>query len=664
MMLFAAMMTALLFRRFERERVSGDLKAARERAHGEARFRSLVQSSSDIITIIDEEGVIQYLSPSIEHVLAYSPEGMVGRSLGSLLHPDDAERVFVDLQRLAQGQEGMEIAFDCRWAHKDGSWRHVESISRNRLQEPHIGGVVLNSRDITERKQAEEALRDSERRYRNLIDAATDVVLTVSRDGRFTSLNRAFDAITGSSGTDWIGRNFGELIHPEDSAITARMLEEVFSGESPTACTVRFRLLEDDFVTVELAAAPRVEGETVTGALVIARDVTEQRRLQDQLRQAQKMEAVGQLAGGIAHDFNNLLAVIQNCAAFIMEDLDDSDQSRSDAEEISKAAERAAVLTKQLLAFSRRDIVRPEVLDLAEFVTGMEKMLRRMVMEDVGLRVKRSSTSGRAKIDPGQLEQVILNLVVNATDAMPNGGTLTIETGEAEIDETFSRQHQGLTPGEYVRLSVTDTGHGMSDDVAARVFEPFYTTKPRGSGTGLGLATVYGIVKAAGGYISVYSEVDLGTTVHVYLPTTEMAATDLLTSESTRSQSGHGERILVVEDEPGLRKLVRRILTQNGYDVLVAASGPEAVDLVRGLSGDLALLLTDVVMPGMSGGELAEILCRARPDLKAIYMSGYPDETVVLHGVLRKGQGYLQKPFSAGDLLRSVREVLDGAPVG
>jgi signal transduction histidine kinase/CheY-like chemotaxis protein len=388
------------------------------------------------------------------------------------------------------------------------------------------------------------------------------------------------------------------------------------------------------------------------------RDVTEQRHLEEQFRQSQKMEAVGQLAGGIAHDFNNLLTAILGNTQLLLRDLPPGDAKRGDVEEIRKASERAASLTRQLLAYSRRQMLQPEILDLNVVVVEMDKMLRRLIGEHITLATVLASDLGRVRADPNQIEQVIVNLAVNARDAMEAGGKLTIETANVELDDAFAQAHLGAVPGSYAMLAVTDTGHGMDATVRAHLFEPFFTTKEVGKGTGLGLATVYGIVKQSGGYISVYSETGRGSSFKVYLPRIETAA-DHSATPSRGGPARGSETVLVVEDEPAVLSLSCRALEAQGYVVLRATDAETAQRIVERHGGTIHLLLTDVVMPGLSGRELADRLTVKRPGIRVLYMSGYPGDAVVQHGALPSGTAFLQKPFSPDGLARKVRDVLD-----
>jgi PAS domain S-box-containing protein len=400
----------------------------------------------------------------------------------------------------------------------------------------------------------------------------------------------------------------------------------------------------------------------IQGVVGVALDVTERERLTDQLRQSQKMQAVGELAGGVAHDFNNLLMVVKGHAQILLDRIPDSSPLRLSAEQVEKAADRAATLTRQLLAFSRKQVLQPRVLDMNDAVAGMIKMFSRVIGENIEMAFIPGGKLGRVKADPGQIEQVLLNLVVNARDAMPNGGRLTIETSNVELDSGYAATHTSVEPGEYVMLTVTDTGCGMDAATQARIFEPFFTTKGPGKGTGLGLATVYGVVKQSGGYIYVYSEVQRGTTFKIYLPQVN-AELDKLSSDTQKKQNVRGsETILFVEDEQSVRELVRDYLVAGGYCMLEASDGTQALKVAAAHPGPIHMLITDVVMPHLSGPELATTLSAERPNMKVLFISGYTDDTVFRHGVLEGGVAFLQKPFNLKALSQKIREVLSNEP--
>jgi signal transduction histidine kinase/ActR/RegA family two-component response regulator len=392
-------------------------------------------------------------------------------------------------------------------------------------------------------------------------------------------------------------------------------------------------------------------------------DVTEQRSLENQFRQAQRLEAVGRLAGGVAHDFNNVLTAITGYSELLLDELTPGDPKRQDVEEIHAAARRAAGLTRQLLAFSRKQVFQTRVLDLNAVVRMLEKMLQRLIGEDVKLEIAPSSALGAVRADPGQIEQVIMNLAVNSRDAMPGGGRLTIETANVDLDEAYAREHAGAAPGRYVMLAVSDTGTGMDAETQSHIFEPFFTTKEQGTGTGLGLATVYGIVKQSGGHVWVYSEPGRGATFKIYLPRVDEPVEAQDAQQVAPPVAGGRETVLVAEDDPSVREIVAEVLTQKGYRVLRAPDGQTALEMARAQPGEIQLLVTDIVMPGMTGRELAEVLVAERAGVRVLYMSGYTDDAVVRHGVLAEGLPYLQKPFSPRALALKVREVLDRASV-
>ena len=411
-------------------------------------------------------------------------------------------------------------------------------------------------------------------------------------------------------------------------------------------------------ITCEWFNTPLMDGDRFTGLLCLARDVTDRLVLEEQFRQAQKMEAVGQLAGGVAHDFNNLLTLINGYSDIVLAALPPGDPNREPIAAVHQAGQRSAGLTRQLLAFSRKQVLAPKVLDLNGVVADTASLLRRVIGEDVRLSTAPGQGLWPVKADRGQVEQVLLNLAVNARDAMPTGGRLTIETRNAELDEGYAAAHADARPGDYVLVAVSDTGTGMSDEVKARIFEPFFTTKEAGKGTGRGLATVYGIVKQSGGHVGVYSEVGRGTTFKVYLPRAAPESGAAKAPSQFRRPPRGTETVLVVEDEDAVRALTRHVLQHSGYTVVEAEDAAAAVRAAAGHGIDL--LVTDVVMPGLGGRELAERLRASRPGLKVLFLSGYTDDAVVRHGVLHEAVNFLQKPFSPTALAHKVREALDG----
>jgi len=484
------------------------------------------------------------------------------------------------------------------------------------------------------------------------------------RDWTMEFVSEGAEALTGYQPADLIGSRalpYSQLILPEDRENTWKEVQDALSEKQPFQLSYRIHTRAGEVKHVWEKGCGLFDAK---GDLVVLEgfvtDVTEQRHLEDQLRQAQKMEAVGQLAGGIAHDFNNVLMVIKGYSELLTDKLKGHDRLGAMAGEIQKASERAAGLVRQLLAFSRKQVLDPQVLDLNAIVASTEMMLQRLIGEDIVLATALSPTLGHVKADPGQIEQVIMNLAVNARDAMPEGGKLTIETQAVELDETYAQQKLGARPGSYALLAVTDTGQGMDKETQSHIFEPFFTTKEKGKGTGLGLATVYGIVKQSGGYVWVYSEPGQGTTFKVYLPRiaeAEQAAVLPAPRAETSAASREALTVLIVEDEASLRALEREYLEVSGFKVLEAESGEEAILVCEQHDGPISLLMTDVVMPGLSGRALAEQISARRPGIKVLYVSGYPDQTIARHGVLETEMHFLQKPFSAESLRRKLNQI-------
>jgi PAS domain S-box-containing protein len=575
----------------------------------------------------------------------------------ALIHPDDRETVAGAVRHTLETGASFEV--DHRIVHPDGSVHFLHG--RGGLVTDATGrpvGMTGTVLDITARKRAEEALRQAKHHLETLIASAPLAILSVDADGIVETWNPAAERVFGWTAAEVAGRPVPVV--PEDKKDEcAALRRRVMDGESLNGVELTRQKKDGTPVTVILFAAPLRDAQArITGILALFEDVTGVKRLEQQVFQAQKMEAIGRLAGGVAHDFNNLLTAILGSTDLLLESLPSDHPGREDAEETRKAALRAADLTRQLLAFSRQQVLAPRVLDLNEVVANMDRMLQRLIGEDIELRTVLARDLGAVRADAGQLEQVIVNLAVNARDAMPGGGKLTIETLNVALDEAYVAAQAVVVPGSYVMLAVSDSGTGMDALTQARVFEPFFTTKAKGQGTGLGLATVYGIVKQSGGYIWVYSEPGQGTTFKVYLPRAaapvESTSPDPVITGSLRGS----ETILLVEDQQEVRNLIRKMLEARGYHVLVAASGHDALRLTVQHAGTIDLLVTDVVMPGMSGREVALLLAPAHPKMKTLYLSGYTDESIVRHGLLEPGIAFLQKPFAAEALARKVREVL------
>jgi PAS domain S-box-containing protein len=561
--------------------------------------------------------------------------------------------------------------------HKAGVWRHRKKdgteiaveISSHSLWFAGRPAQLILATDVTERIRAEEALRQSEQKYRDIFDFATVGIYQSRRDGSLITANAPLAEILDyDSPEDLLRHNLDEIY--VDPAERRELITRFEPSEKAHRQEVRWKRKDGTPIWLELdARAVRNADGTTRYFEGFVHDISERkkneeekRRLEEQLVQAQKMEAVGQLAGGIAHDFNNLLTAITGYSELLLGELPPEDLRRGHADEIRKAGERAASLTQQLLAFSRRQVLEPKVLDVNIVVSDIERMLRRLIGEHIELKTPKAPDLWKVKADPGQIEQAILNLVLNARDAMPSGGTLAIETSNAQLDESFTRNHVPTQPGPYVCVAVSDTGVGISDDVKARLFEPFFTTKERGKGTGLGLSTTYGIVKQSGGYLWCDSEVGRGTTFRVLLPRVEEPVSQVEERKPLPPIHPGDETLLLVEDEPEVRSLVQRILKTQGYTVVTAANPDEALAVAREFKGPIQLMVTDVVMPGMSGLQLAERLAPMRPEMLVLFMSGYTNDAIGHQGVLDPGTAFLQKPFTPNALARKVREVLDTTP--
>jgi two-component system, cell cycle sensor histidine kinase and response regulator CckA len=631
----------------------------RELVQREELFRLISENAADLIAVVDIQGNRLYNSLSYEKVLGYSPEELSASSSFDQIHPEDKERMKEAAEHARRTGTGRTMEYRIR--HKNGTWRTLEStasVIRNSRGEPDR--LVIVNRDVTERKHAAEALRRSEASFRTVVEEAPYGIFRANLAGEFLMVNPALKTMLGYETQEELLRtNLATDIyrHPVEHQSLRKLvlLDQHFKD-----IEVEWRRKDGTFVAIRCSGWPvKDENGEITYIEVIAEDVSEQRVLERQLRMAQKMEAIGRLSGGIAHDFNNLLGVIIGYIQVIKRNLVPGQSLHEYAEEIEKASQRAVSLTRQLLAFSRQQILEPVILNLNTLLSDMEKMLPRLIGEDIQLHLMLEPAIGQVKADPGQIEQVLMNLVVNARDAMPDGGQLTIQTANSEIDEAFAREHPGSIPGRYVMLTVTDTGIGMDQEIQVRIFEPFFTTKDRDKGTGLGLATVYGVVKQSSGYITVESERGKGASFKIYLPHIDQPAATK-SEGSYRPLTSRGcETVLLVEDAEPLRKLAHMFLKDNGYQVLTATNGYDAQQVAAQYAGPIHLLLTDVVMPGINGRILAERLAPLYPAMKVLYISGYTDNFIAGHGVLEQGINLLHKPFTEQALMRKVREVLD-----
>ncbi|MBI5585150.1 MAG: PAS domain S-box protein [Deltaproteobacteria bacterium] len=756
----------------------------------ESHFRSLIENASDLIIAIDAEGKINYSSPSVERTLGYHPRELLGLKFLDLVHPDDGETAVRGLTRSLKKPDLFQYV-EFRGRDKAGSWHVLEAIGKDIVGTDNDRVTVINVRDITDRIRAEQALVESEQKYRRLVENIQEGIWMIDREDLTTFVNQPMTAMLGYGPQEMNGKSLLDFMDDEWKETAVRNLARRQQGlkelhdfefirkdgtrvdtvvsaapifdrdgnyagaiagimdfterkkiqkemeekeailrsffDSPGARRGIIELRENDIrhlsdnqVTAEffgiskeqmknrlaselgmaqetlslwrehleksrvgggkpvvfeyqdawgdwqgwlLATVCHVRterggGEVFTYAVV---DITETKKLEMQFLQAQKMEAVGRLAGGVAHDFNNLMTVVLGFSDLVLQELPDCSPLRPEVEEIKNAGHRAAALTRQLLAFSRRQVLQPEVLNLNAIIENMKKMLQRLLGEDVILNTYLDLQLESVYIDPGQLEQVIMNLAVNARDAMPNGGQLTIETTNIYLGKDFVRDHGiKLDPGSYILLSVNDTGTGIPREVLSNIFEPFFTTKEKGKGTGLGLPTVYGIIKQSGGYIWVYSEPGQGTVFKIYFPVAASEARPFPRKKALVENLQGSETILLVEDDDSVRELAGRALRQLGYTILEAKNGPTALELAESYPATIQLLLSDVIMPGMNGQELSRLLTQNRPGLLVLFMSGYTDNVIVHQGILDEGIHFITKPFNKQELAKKVRDILQG----
>jgi two-component system, cell cycle sensor histidine kinase and response regulator CckA len=646
----------------------------------ERRYRQLVEQVPAISYVAEpgEFGRFHYISPQVEHILGFTPEEWMAddHTWFNVLHPDDAAKTLAAEHR----REGELYRVEYRTRARDGRevWLRDEAVFVRDVVE--TGNLLMRGLlvDITERKRAEDARRESEERYRVFVAQTSEGIYRTEHDppvplnaplaeqirlslasGYIAECNDAMAKMYGlNEARELLGKRLSEFLIADDP-VTKEFME--------TFLTSGYRITDWESHERDAQGRIRVFRNTMVGivdkgCLVrtwgIQRDVTARMHLEEQLRNAQQLEAIGRLAGGVAHDFNNILSIIMGHGELLLGAVGADEQARNGLEQIGRAAERAASLTQQLLAFSRKQVLQPKVLNLNDAVADVQKMLSRVIGEDIELIASLHPSLASVKADPGQVEQVLMNLAVNARDAMPHGGKLMMETSNVEVGEELARDLD-LVPGEYAMLRVTDTGHGMDAGTLAHIFEPFFTTKPRGKGTGLGLATVWGIVKQSGGSIRVESEVERGSAFRIYLPATQGGTRKRQEALASEKVTGGTETILIAEDEPDLRELARIFLEGYGYKVLEAASAEQAIETADAFPGSINLLLTDVIMPGMSGRQLAENILSKRPQTKIVYMTGYTDDMVVQHKVLEPGVMLLQKPFSKVDLALKVRSTLD-----
>ncbi len=616
-----------------------------------------MDSAADGISIIGENGEHIYVNAAFARMLGHeNPESMLGVHWQKIYDPRDIESIHLQVRKSLESEGKWSGQINLR--RHDGTAIPVEMA----ITSLSNGVTACVGHDISARKEAEKARAEAENKYRTLVEqvAAISYIAELGIHGEWHYVSPQIEAITGYTQNEWLAnsRDWTRHIPSEDHAVIEAAEAASLRGERFQA---EYRIVRKDGAVIWVSdTAVVVSGgykQPVMEGIIV--DITERKLLENQLQQSRRMEAVGRLAGGIAHDFNNLLTIIKGYAELAVQRSGIQPELRSDVQQIENAAERASTLIRQLLAFSRRQVLQPKILDLNAIVLGLDKLLGRLMGEHIEMVTRCGANVGHVKADPAQIEQVIMNLVVNARDAMPKGGRLTVETVNVDLDSTYARDHVTVKPGAYVMLAVSDSGIGMSPETVAHIFEPFYTTKESGQGTGLGLSTVYGIVKQSGGYIWVYSEPGKGTTFKVYLPRVEAHVEAKPERVDLPIASKGSETILLVEDEEAVRELTSRILTAKGYSVVAAKSAREAEDFSEKHSQEIHLLLTDIVMPGTSGRELARRITKRHPRTRVLYMSGYTDNVLAQGGVLEAGLSFLQKPFTPAVLAQKVRDVLD-----
>ncbi len=639
------------------------LASARELKDNLALLKGITEGTTDAVFVKDREG--RYL------MINSAGAKFVGKSVAEILGKDDSELFDTGNAVMAADRKVMELGvtqtYEERGTANGISRSYLATKGPYRNAQGEIVGLLGVSRDITERKRAEEEMRQSQQKLRMHFDHTPLGVVEWDLEFRVTNWNPAAERMFGYSRAEALGQHGHFIVPGPFREGVEQVWLDLLHPKVGAQIASRYRFAHNDNITkegrlisCEWYNTPLVdEAGRVLGVASLVQDLTERVALEDRLRQSQKMEAVGRLAGGIAHDFNNLLTVILGYSQILADGVPSGSRLADSTTQIKSAAERAAGITRQLLAFSRKQVLSPRVINLNDIMLSLDSLLRRLIGEDIEVLTAPANDLGAVRADPGQIEQVIMNLALNARDAMPRGGKLTLETCNVNLDESYAREHLPVEAGRYVMLAVSDSGEGMSEETQSRIFEPFYTTKEVGKGTGLGLSMVYGIVKQSGGYIWVYSEPQRGTTFKIYLPRTDQPAEPNVVEKRPAEVQRGTETILLVEDDPQLRQLSSTVLSHCGYNVLVAASPEEGIAVCQANHRDIRLLVTDVVMPRMNGRQLAEQIVQVCPNLRVLYISGYTNNAIVHYGVLDPGLWFLPKPFSLSALVAKVREVLD-----
>jgi len=637
------------------------LVSTRELQNNLSLLQGITEGTTDSIFVKDLQGRYLMINTAGARLLGRNVEEVIGKVDTELFAPENGLEIMVgDRKVVASGKTqtyeelGVSAGVARTYLSTKGPYRDAHG---------QVVGLLGICRDITDRKRAEEEIREAEQRVRIHVEHTPLAVIEWDLQFCVAAWNAAAERIFGYSREEVMGKHASYMVPPAFHDHVGQIWQELLQQKGGSRSTNDNTTKDGRTISCEWYNTPLVDDSgRVLGVASLVQDVTERVALEEKLRQSQKMEAIGRLAGGVAHDFNNLLTVIMGYSQILTDGLPVASPLADATAQIRSAANRAAGITRQLLAFSRKQVLSPRVIDLNNIMLNLDTMLRRLIGEDIDVLTVPGRDLGSVKADPGQVEQIIMNLALNARDAMPNGGKLTLETENTELDHAYAREHQPAQPGHYVMLAVSDTGTGMSQETQAHIFEPFFTTKEVGKGTGLGLSTVYGIVKQSGGYIWVYSEPDRGTTFKIYLPRVDQPVEGMGAEKRTGDVQRGTETILLVEDDAQLRQLATAVLGHCGYRVLPAANADEGLTLCRENHRDIHLLITDVVMPGMNGRQLAQQVNRISSSIRVLYISGYTSNAIVHYGVLDPGLWFLPKPFSLSALVAKVREVLDASP--
>ncbi|MBD3268145.1 PAS domain S-box protein [bacterium] len=634
------------------------LNTRQELSQTEQKYYQLLNSLSEGVWVIDKQGYTDFVTPRMAELLGYKPDEILKKHVFDFIPPED---ISLCQEYLKRREKGIQEVHDFVFVRKDGSKINALVATTPIIDENgQYNGAIAGILDITERKMAERKLQQSEALHQSLVENLPLFVFRKDVEGRFTfmnsnmcqSLGKPQKDILGKTDYDFYPAELADKYHKDDLQViqTGRVIELEETNKSFDGTEIQVNVVKSPIFDAN---------DRVIGIQGISWDITEKKKLQEQLLQSQKMEAIGKLAGGVAHDFNNILMVIKSYSDFAFNQLPDHSNMRNDIQEIKNAGERASALTRQLLAFSRRQVVQPEAVHLKDILENMDKMLRRLIGEDIHFKTQCDPDVGLIKIDPGQIEQIIMNIVVNARDAMPNGGELTIEIHNANFHRPYHNHLNTIPPGDYVLLEIRDTGVGIDEESQQKIFDPFYTTKKTGKGTGLGLSTVYGIVQQNNGYISLKSSRGQETTFSIYFPLlSAQKRTEKKTEEKIKSAKGT-ETILVVEDDESARSVIEVGLTKYGYHILTAQNGEEAIQLFKQNQAAIDLILTDVIMPKIGGRQVAEEILSIDASTRIIYMSGYTDDEIIRQGILDQEIPFIQKPFDIQTLTKKIRSQLD-----